>query len=158
MKLKLKEIADIIKGAHLIEGQNRNSKCKQKELTMIALEPISFIDERKLIEVKDCKCDSNQLTQVGDVIVSLYYPMIACYVEEGQEGFVVPHYMAVVRMKPNVNLDSRFVVQFINSSRGREALKGEISSLYGIQPSSLPLKYLNNVDILEKENSLLSSL
>ncbi|NEW60690.1 hypothetical protein GSY74_05285, partial [Sulfurovum sp. bin170] len=153
----LKEIADIIKGAHLIEGQNRNSECKQKELTMVSLEPISFIDERKLIEVNDCKCESNQLTQVGDVVVSLYYPMIACFVEEGQEGFVVPHYMAVVRMKPNLNLDSRFIVQFINSARGRKALGKEITKSYGVVPTSLPLNYLNSVDIRDRENILLEN-
>jgi len=153
--MKLKEVADIIKGAHLVEGQNKDSKCKQKELTMVSLEPISFIDERKLIEVQDCKCESNQLTQVGDVVVSLYYPMIACYVEEGQDGFVVPHYMAVVRIKENLNLDSRFIVQFINSVRGRKALGKEITKSYGVVPTSLPLKYLNNVDIRDKENVLL---
>jgi hypothetical protein len=153
--MKLKEIADIIKGAHLIEGQNKNSPCKQKELTMVSLEPISFIDERKVIEVKDCRCESNQLTQVGDVVVSLYYPMIACYVEENQEGFVIPHYMAVIRLKPDLNLDSRFIVQFINSVRGRKALGKEITKSYGVVPTSLPLQYLNNVDIREKENILL---
>jgi hypothetical protein len=153
--MKLKEIADIIKGAYLIEGQNKNSKCKQKELTMVSLEPISFIDERKLIEVNDCKCESNQLTQVGDVVVSLYYPMIACYVEEGQDGFVIPHYMAVVRLKSNVELDTRFIVQFINSVRGRKALGREITKSYSVVPTSLPLKYLNNVDIRDNENALL---
>jgi len=153
--MKLKEIADIIKGAHLVEGQNQNSPCKQKELTMVSLEPISFIDERKVIEVQDCKCESNQLTQVGDVVVSLYYPMIACYVDDGQEGFVVPHYMAVIRIKPEFNIDSRFIVQFINSVRGRKALGREVTKSYGVVPTSLPLKYLNNVDIREKENALL---
>jgi len=153
--MKLKEIAEIIKGAHLIEGQNKDSKCKQKELTMVSLEPISFIDERKVIEVKDCKCESNQLTRVGDVVVSLYYPMIACYVEEGQDGFVVPHYMAVVRIKEDLDIDSRFIVQFINSVRGRKALGKEITKSYGVVPTSLPLNYLNNVDIREHENILL---
>ncbi|HIO95959.1 MAG TPA: hypothetical protein EYG67_03985 [Campylobacterales bacterium] len=153
--MKLKEVASIIKGAHLTEGQRNGS---YKELTMLSLEPISFIDERKLLEVKNCKkCLPKQFTQEGDVIVSLYYPMIACYVEKGQEGFVVPHYMAIVRLKSYVNLDTRFIVQFINSTRGRRALSQEVSSSYGIQPTSLPLKYLNNVDILEKENSLLES-
>ncbi|SFV64862.1 hypothetical protein MNB_SV-12-139 [hydrothermal vent metagenome] len=155
--MKLKEIADIIKGAHLTEGQNKNSECKQKELTMVSLEPISFIDERKVIEVKNCKCESNQLTQVGDVVVSLYYPMIACYVDEGQDGFVVPHYMAIVRVKPDLDFDSRFIVQFINSVRGRRALGREITDSYGVVPTSLPLNYLNNVDIRERENVLLES-
>lgn len=156
--MKLQEISDISKGIFLKEGQGEEQFLYQ-ELSMLSLEPISFIDERKLIEVNSSKILSSQyLTQQGDVIVSLYYPMIACYVEKGQEGFVIPHYMAVIRLKSYVNIDSRFIVQFINSSRGREALAREISKNYGIQPTTLPLHYLNNVDLLEKENSLLSSL
>ena len=155
--MKLKEVANIIKGAYLKEEAGKKSK-QYQELTMISLEPISFIDERKVIDVN---CSSTvldkQLTQEGDVIVSLYYPMIACYVEKGQEGYVVPHYMAIIRLKPYVNIDSRFIVQFINSTRGRRALCKEVTTLYGIRPATLPLKYLNNVDILEKENTLIES-
>jgi len=157
--MKLKEIADIIKGTHLKEKENdTQNHTIYKELTMLALEPISFIDERKLIEVdSNKKVSPENLTQVGDVIVSLYFPMIACFVEEGQEGLVIPHYMAAVRLKKGVDLDSRFVVQFINSTRGRKAICEKVSKLYTIRPTSLPLKYLNNVDILGKENVLIES-
>ncbi len=157
--MKLKEIANIIKGTHLKEREdNRGCHHIYKELTMLALEPISFIDERKLIEVDSSKVVSpKNLTREGDVIVSLYFPMMACYVEEGQGGLVIPHYMAVVRMKPNVDIDSRFIVQFINSNRGRKAICEQVSKLYAIRPTSLPLKYLNNVDIRANENTLLES-
>ncbi|HHB94650.1 MAG TPA: hypothetical protein ENK88_05865, partial [Campylobacterales bacterium] len=122
--MKLKEIANVIKGTHLKEKESDTKEHKiYKELTMLSLEPISFIDERKLIEVdSNKKVSSKNLTKVGDVIVSLYFPMIACFVEEGQEGLVIPHYMAVVRLKKGVKLDSRFIVQFINSTRGRKAI------------------------------------
>ena len=157
--MKLKEIADIIKGTHLKEKENdTQNHTIYKELTMLALEPISFIDDRKLIEVdSNKKVSPENLTQVGDVIVSLYFPMIACFVEEGQDGLVIPHYMAAVRLKKGVDIDSRFVVQFINSTRGRKAICEKVSKLYTIRPTSLPLKYLNNVDILGNENVLLES-
>ena len=156
--MKLQEVANIVKGAYLKEESTKESY-NYKELTMLSLEPISFIDDRKLMNVSSStRILPSQMTQQGDVIVSLYYPMIACYVEKGQEGYVVPHYMAIIRLKSYVNIDSRFIVQFINSTRGREALGREISSSYSIQPTTLPMKYLNNVDLLEKENSLLSSL
>jgi len=157
--MKLKEIADIIKGTHLKEKENdTQNHTIYKELTISSLEPISFIDERKLIEVDSNKKVSPQnLTQVGDVIVSLYFPMIACFVEEGQDGLVIPHYMAAVRIKKGVDIDSRFIVQFINSTRGRKAICEKVSKLYTIRPTSLPLKYLNNVDILGNENVLLES-
>jgi len=157
--MKLKEIADIIKGTHLKEKENDiQNHTIYKELTISSLEPISFIDERKLIEVDSNKKVSPQnLTQVGDVIVSLYFPMIACFVEEGQDGLVIPHYMAAVRLKKGVDIDSRFIVQFINSTRGRKAICEKVSKLYTIRPTSLPLKYLNNVDILGNENVLLES-
>jgi hypothetical protein len=156
--MKLKEIADIIKGTHLKEREEKDNHHFYKELTMLSLEPVSFIDERKLINV-----DSNKevlpknLTQEGDVIVSLYFPMIACFVEEGQSGLVIPHYMAAIRMKPNVEIDSRFIVQFINSTRGRKAICEKVSSLYTIRPTFLPLTYLNNVDIRDRENTILES-
>jgi len=156
--MKLQEIATISKGIHLREEPGKDY-FHYSELTMSSLEPISFLDDRKLIDVSSSKPVSPQyLTQQGDVLVSLYYPMIACYVEKAQEGYVIPHYMAVIRLKPYVNIDSRFVVQFINSNRGREALGREISKNYGIHPTTLPLHYLNNVNLLEKENLLLSSL
>jgi len=157
--MKLKEVATIIKGTYLKEKENdMENHTIYRELTMLSLEPISFIDERKLLTVdSNKKVSSENLTKAGDVIVSLYFPMIACFVEEGQEGLVIPHYMASIRVKKGVKLDSRFIVQFINSTRGRKAICQEVSSLYSIRPTSLPLTYLNNVDILDKENVLLES-
>ena len=157
--MKLKEVADIIKGTYLKEKENdKENHTIYKELTMLSLEPISFIDERKLIEVdSNLKVSAENLTQEGDVIVSLYFPMIACFVEEGQSGLVIPHYMAAIRVKKGIDIDPRFIVQFINSTRGRKAICDRVSELYTIRPTSLPLKYLNNADILGNENVLLES-
>ncbi len=157
--MKLKEVADIIKGTYLKEKENNiENHTIYKELTMLSLEPISFIDDRKLIEVdSNKKVSLENLTQEGDVIVSLYFPMIACFVEEGQSGLVIPHYMAAIRVKDSAKIDPRFIVQFINSTRGRKAICDRISELYTIRPTSLPLTYLNNVDIQKDENTLLES-
>ncbi len=126
---------------------------------MKSLEPISFIDDRNLTTISPKGgIPFEELTQEGDIVVSLYFPMIACYVEEEQAGYAIPHYMAIIRLRPYINMDSRFIAQFINSSRGREALGKEVTSLYSIQPTTLPLTYLNNVDILSKENEILSHL
>ncbi|SFV61200.1 hypothetical protein MNB_SV-14-1477 [hydrothermal vent metagenome] len=81
--------------------------------------------------------------------------MIACYVEKGQEGYVVPHYMAIVRRKPYVKLDSRFIVQFINSTRGRRALAEKAREFDCSNPSSLPLATLSNVELLRDVNRLI---
>jgi hypothetical protein len=153
--MKLKEVAEIIRGAYLVEGKVNAKKKACRELTMVSLEPISFLDERKLLEV-NCsnEASSKQLTKAGDVIVSLYHPMIACYVEKGQEGFVVPHYMAIVRRKPYVKLDSRFIVQFINSTRGRRALVEKSREFECVNPVSLPLATLSNVELLTDINRL----
>ena len=159
--MKLQEIADTIKGAYRKEelGDNVERVEQYKELTMKSLEPISFIDDRNLVSISPKKgIPFEELTQEGDIVVSLYFPMIACYVEEEQAGYAVPHYMAIIRLRPYINMDSRFIAQFINSSRGREALGKEVTSLYSIKPTTLPLSYLNNVDILKKENEILTSL
>ena len=154
--MKLKEIADIIKGAYLIEGKSGKPIETCKELTMVSLEPISFLDERKMISV-NCSNEASekQLTREGDVVVSLYQPMIACYVEKGQEGYVVPHYMAIVRKKPYVKMDSRFMVQFINSPWGRRALAEKLEKLSHYTPSSLPIKTLSQVELLAESNQIL---
>lgn len=126
---------------------------------MKSLEPISFIDDRNLITISpQGGIPFEELTQEGDIIVSLHFPIIACYVEAEQAGYALPHYMAIIRLRPYINMDSRFIAQFINSSRGRESLGKEVSSLYTIQPTTLPLTYLNNVDILKQQNELLTSL
>jgi hypothetical protein len=154
--MKLKEIADVIKGIHLTEGDKGNKTKAYKELTMVSLEPISFVDERKLIKINPLKAVSPKLlTRSGDVVVSLYHPMIACYVEKAQEGYVVPHYMAIVRMKRSSKVDSRFVVQFINSARGRRALVKSSKAFSQSRPTSLPISLLEEVELLKEVNSLI---
>ncbi len=154
--MKLREVAEVIKGAYLLEGKANEDKREYKELSMISLEPISFLDERKLITVNSSmEVSSKQLTKAGDVIVSLYFPMIACYVEQGQEGYVVPHYMAIVRMKPYVKIDSRFIVHFINSARGRRALQKVSKGLSLSRPTSLPLVALHEVELLSEANKVM---
>ncbi len=157
--MKLKEIAEVTKGAYLIEGQKKENNKIYKELSMVSLEPISFLDERKLIKVNSNKSVSpKQLTRAGDIIVSLYHPMIACYVERGQAGYVVPHYMAVVRMKSYSKVDGRFVVQFINSARGRRVLAKTSKAFSQSRPTSLPVTLLEEVELLKEVNSLLDRL
>ncbi len=150
--MKLKEIAEVVKGIRLLEDKTKNKD--YKELSMLSLEPIAFLDERKSLTVKvSNKISFKQLTKAGDVVVSLYSPMIACYVEKGQEGYVVPHYMAIIRMKNPKKIDSRFIVHFINSSRGRRALFETSDSFYSSRPTSLPLLALNEVELLTASSS-----
>ncbi len=154
--MKLKEVAEVIKGAYLLEGKANENKRQYQELSMVSLEPISFLDERKIIKVNSStEVLSKQLTKAGDIVVSLYFPMIACYVEKGQEGYVVPHYMAIIRMKPYVKLDSRFIVHFINSARGRRALQKVSKGLSLSRPTSLPLVALNEVELLAESNKVI---
>ena len=154
--MKLREVAEIIKGVRLIESTKKEKLKTYKELSMLSLESISFLDERKVIKVDvDHKVSTQQLTKAGDVIVSLYSPMIACYVEKGQEGYVVPHYMSIVRVKRNTKIDSRFIVHFINSSRGRRALTKTSETLFSSRPTSLPIAVLNEVELLEGTNNLM---
>jgi len=156
--MKLQEIADTIKGAYRKEELGVNVE-RYKELTMKSLEPISFIDDRNLVTISPAGgIPFEELTQEGDIVVSLYFPMIACYVEAEQAGYAIPHYMAIIRLRPYINMDSRFIAQFVNSSRGREILGKGVTSRYSIQPITVPLTYLNNIDIIKKENELLSSL
>jgi len=157
--MKLKEITDIIKGVHVVEGQKEDRVKVYKELSMVSLEPISFIDERKLIKINsDRVISKKQLTRAGDIIVSLYHPMIACYVEKNQGGYVVPHYMALIRMKRDAEIDSRFIVQFINSSRGRRALSKRSRTFFQSRPTSLPVKILEEVELFKEVNSIISRL
>ena len=157
--MKLREVAEVIKGAYLLEGKSNDKKREYKELSMISLEPISFLDERKVITVNSStEVSSKQLTKAGDIVVSLYLPMIACYVEKGQEGYVVPHYMAIIRMKPYVKLDNRFIVHFINSTRGRRALQKVSKGLNLSLPTSLPLVALNEVELLSESDRVIDRL
>ncbi|CAA6806122.1 MAG: Unknown protein [uncultured Sulfurovum sp.] len=157
--MKLQEIAEVIKGIHLIEGGKKEKVKEYKELTMLSLEPISFLDERKFISVDVThQVSQKQLTKAGDIIVSLYSPMIACYVEKGQEGYVVPHYMSIIRVKSYIKMDSRFIVHFINSSRGRRALAKMSENCSYSKPTSLPLVMLNEVELLAGTNNIMERL
>ncbi len=157
--MKLREIAEVIKGVHLLEGTRREKVKTYKELSMLSLESIAFLDERKMLTVDvEHNVSPKQLTKAGDVIVSLYSPMIACYVEKGQEGYVVPHYMSILRIKKYMKIDSRFIVHFINSSRGRKALLKTSESYFSSRPTSLPLSILNEVELLGDTNNLMERL
>jgi len=157
--MKLGEIAEIIRGVHLIEHETESNHFIYKELSMLALEPIAFLDERKVLNVRFHKVvSSHYVTQVGDVIVGLYIPMIACYVDKGQEGYVVPHHMGIIRLKPYLNLDSRFVVHFINSARGRRLLLNRSKDFSFAKPTSLPLAMLSEVELLAGANNLMDRL
>jgi len=157
--MKLKEIAEIIRGVHVVEGEKLERVKVYKELSMVSLEPISFIDERKLIKINsDRLVSKKQLTRAGDIVVSLYHPMIACYVEKSQGGYVVPHYMALIRMNSDAKIDSRFIVQFINSARGRRALSKRTRTFSQSRPTSLPIKILEEVELFKEVNSLISRL
>ena len=157
--MKLGEVANIIRGLHLVEGTAKNKIKSYKELSMLSLEPISFIDERKVFVVKSSqKVLPTQLTRAGDVIVSLYSPMLACYVEKGQEGYVVPHYMSIIRLKSHLRLDSRFIVHFINSSRGRKTLARVSEDIFSSRPTSLPLMMLKEVELLAGANNIMERL
>jgi len=154
--MKLQEIAEVIKGVHLLEGSTKEKIKAYRELSMLSLEPIAFLDERKLLTVNVAhKVSNKQLTRAGDVIVSLYSPMIACYVEKGQEGYVVPHYMSIIRMKNYKKIDSRFIVHFINSARGRRALAKTSEYFTSSRPTSLPIAMLNEVELLAGTNNLM---
>ena len=157
--MKLREVAEVIKGAYLIEGKANKKSKTYNELTMVSLEPIAFLDERKTIIINiEKELSPRQLTKAGDVVVSLYSPMIACYVEKGQEGYVVPHYMAIVRVKSFVKIDSRFIVHFINSARGRRALAKTSESFSNSRPTSLPIVLLNEVELLAGTNNIMERL
>jgi hypothetical protein len=157
--MKLREIAEVIKGVHLLEGTKKEKVKTYKELSMLSLESIAFLDERKILTVDVAhKVSPKQLTKAGDVIVSLYSPMIACYVEKGQEGYVVPHYMSIIRVKNYKKIDSRFIVHFINSTRGRRALVKTSENFFSSRPTSLPLAMLNEVELLTGANSLMEML
>jgi len=154
--MKLGEIAQIVRGVHLVENETESNYFIYKELSMLALEPIAFLDERKVLEVKSQSLiPSSHVTQVGDIVVGLYMPMIACYVEQGQEGYVVPHYMAIIRLKSYLNLDSRFIVHFINSARGRRLLLNRLKDFSSLKPTSLPLTMLSEVELLAGANNLM---
>ncbi len=154
--MKLQEIAEVIKGVYLIEANSNEKTQAYKELSMLSLEPISFLDERKVLTVNSSnKVSSKQLTRAGDVVVSLYFPMIACYVEKAQEGYVVPHYMAIIRMRNYKRVDSRFIVHFINSSRGRRALAKALDYFTSSRPTSLPIAILNEVELLAETDNLM---
>ena len=157
--MKLREIAEVIKGVHLLEGEKKEKVKKYKELSMLSLESIAFLDLRKVISVNVAhKVSAKQLTKAGDVVVSLYSPMIACYVEKGQEGYVVPHFMSIIRVKKYMKMDSRFIVHFINSTRGRKALAKTSECFSSSRPTSLPIVILNEVELLAGTNNLMERL
>jgi hypothetical protein len=71
------------------------------------------------------EADPRRLTAPGDIVMKLSTPYDAAYVDEDSAGCIVPSFCAII--KSAGDLDTQFLLAFLNSSACKNQLKLQVS-------------------------------
>lgn len=70
--------------------------------------------------------DLEKYTRAGDVVIKLSTPYDAAFVSEDCAGLAIPSFCAVIRIKEECEVDSKYVSAFLNTSYVRENLTSKV--------------------------------
>lgn len=71
--------------------------------------------------------DEDRITKKGDIVLKLSTPYDAAYIEEADEGLVVPSFCAVIRGVDEEQADAEFITAYLNTDYVREMLKSKVA-------------------------------
>ena len=90
--------------------------------------------------------EDNRITKKGDIVCKLSTPYDAVYIEEEDEGLVVPSFCALIRGIDEEKADPRFITAYINTEYVTEGLKSKVAG------SVMPMIKLSDVKKVELPN------
>lgn len=158
--MKLKDISKITPG--LVTTRKKASiKYEVKEiyklLTLNAVDDFGYIDKNELIEFKSIeKLGSQYFTQKKDILVRLNEPFTSIYIDEKNEGILIPSYFVKVRIT-NKKFNPGYIAWYLNSNKvKRDFLRSQSGTLIPsinqkvIKELDIPIKTMNEQEeILE---------
>ena len=87
--------------------------------------------------------DAERITKKGDVVLKLSTPYDAAYIEEDDEGLVVPSFCCIIRIGKEAKINPEFLVAYLNTSYARELLKAKVAG------STMPMIKISDVKDFE---------
>ena len=146
--MKLDEVAKIIVGQIMtrVSAENKNENDTIGIVKVLVPKAISdgIIVKEDLGELQICKMiDEKKFTREGDVVVKLSTPYDATYVTKENEGWAVPSFCAIIRVKKD-EMDAKYLSAFLNTRYVREILKSKVMG--SIRPM-IKVTDLRNLDI-----------
>lgn len=87
--------------------------------------------------------DAERITKKGDVVLKLSTPYDAAYIEEYDEGLVVPSFCCIIRIGKEAKINPEFLVAYLNTSYARELLKAKVAG------STMPMIKISDVKDFE---------
>lgn len=87
--------------------------------------------------------DAERITKKGDVVLKLSTPYDAAYIEEDDEGLVVPSFCCIIRIGKEAKINPEFLVAYFNTSYARELLKAKVAG------STMPMIKISDVKDFE---------
>lgn len=131
--MKLGEITKIIYSGQIIsrvEAKEDIGDTVLEEKKVLIPKAISAgrINHSDLGTVKIKKeVDDGRITKRGDVIIKLSTPYDTAYIEECDEGLVVPSFCCIIRGIDGDKADAEFIAAYMNTDYIREQLKSKVA-------------------------------
>jgi len=145
--MKLGDLATIKVGLPLVRkrGDVHNDEYyKYRLVTLKAFSPTGVLLDDGLDEyIANERLNSTYITQEGDILVRLRDPNLAIYIDNQNAGLLVSSLLAII--KPNHEINSRYLTHFINSNHAQKRLKKEVK---GTQIPMLKVQDLSDLEIV----------
>lgn len=155
--MKLKDIAQIYSGQITSRVEAKEEIGDEVVEERKVLVPKAIMDGRinysdlGLVKLKKVT-DENRITKEGDIVLKLSSPHDAVYIQEEDEGLMVPSFCTIIRGVDTSKADPRFITAYLNTEYAREILKSRVS---GSVTSMIKLKDVRELEIpdvpLEKQ-------
>lgn len=145
--MKLKDIANINPGLVTTRKKasiNYEIKQKYKLLTLNTIDEYGTIDREKLSDFQSIEQLNDQyFTQEGDVLVRLNEPFTSIYIDDKDEGILIPSYFVKIKIN-NKKFKPGYIAWYLNSQKvKREFLKSQSGTLV----PSINQKVIRELDV-----------
>ena len=150
---KLSDIVKTIYGGQIVQRITARED-EQSVLEMLVLVPKAInngtlLRENLVLQKLKSIPDSKRVTKKGDIVIKLSTPYDACYIDENNEGLLVPSYCAILN-DFNEQCDCNYLLAYINSKLYRD----QVSSLIaGMTIGVLSTGMIKNIDVLYPEKN-----
>ncbi len=78
--------------------------------------------DRINVDINDIASDRIKTTKIGDIVLKLSTPYDSVYVDEAEQGLVIPSYFAVLRGIDSQVIDPKYLAYVLGSTYGKKYL------------------------------------
>lgn len=129
------------------------SECSYKVLTLKCVNDIGEIDKENVEDfISKQQVEDSYLTQKGDIIIRLTEPYSTIYIDEINQGLLIPSNFGIIRAKDNA-YHMEFIKYYLNSAKGKREIKKSAagSTLASISIANLKELEIKNYDLQTQE-------